>query len=951
MSPAARALRPYVTREWRALAGAGGATGALTAADLAKPWPLALVVDRLLDGRTAPFELAGADLRLLAVVAALVLGIALVEAAAQYIADLGLQVAGERIAHELRVSVYEQLQRLSLGFHQGRQKGDLLTRVTGDVNAMGDLFAQSLGQIAQAALLSAGMLAVLLWLDPVLALVALSTSPLLAVVSWVYRRRLRSQARVRRAQDGRIASVAGEALSAMAIVKAFGAGAHESARVRRGSEDRMAAGVEVARLQARFDGIVGAVRAVGTALVLVAGVLRVADGALSPGELIVFVSYTRKAHNPLRRMARESTKVAAAMARMERLAEILGADDVLEERPGAHRGPRAAGAIALEGVSFAYAAERPALRDLTLEIPAGACVAVMGPSGAGKSTLGALVARLHDPAAGRVLIDGRDVRDCTLAWLREQVAILLQETVLFTGSVRENIAYGARASDAEIEAAARSAAAHEFVTALPDGYDTELGPQGGGLSGGQRQRIGIARTLLRDPPVLLLDEPTTGLDDASERELLDGLRALMAGRTTLLITHSPRLAALADRVLTLSDGRLAPAGGPDDPALPRLAELLDPEAMRPVLARTLGGADPGEVAVGRVVYKPGELVAVHYRTGPGDAVLTSIAGTDLAARTRDPRYAAQARRVNGRSPARSPLSYDAGTGALVTWLPYDPRLPALAEPPAALARRLRAAGVELPEGEPELVGYKPRARAVLAAGDHILKAYGSERAYATALAGLRGSAAAPLRAPAFLAAVPELRLTVQRRAPGAPPAEAVDAAREAGALAAALHGAALGDLPAAPPERLLRAARRKAAVIGAVLPELAPRLDALVRALARTLPGGLPLVPAHGDFHADQLLVAADGITVVDFDELCRAAPALDVATFAADVARGRDEDAAELDAVLDALLAGYGTRPAALDWHLAAALLGRAAHPFQRQVAGWPERTARMVAAAEARL
>ena len=189
MSPAARALRPYVTREWRALAGAGGATAALTAADLAKPWPLALVVDRLLDGRTAPFELAGADLRLLAVVAALVLGIALVEAAAQYFADLGLQVAGERIAHELRVSVYEQLQRLSLGFHQGRQKGDLLTRVTGDVNAMGDLFAQSLGQIAQAALLSAGMLAVLLWLDPVLALVALSTSPLLAVVSWVYRRR------------------------------------------------------------------------------------------------------------------------------------------------------------------------------------------------------------------------------------------------------------------------------------------------------------------------------------------------------------------------------------------------------------------------------------------------------------------------------------------------------------------------------------------------------------------------------------------------------------------------------------------------------------------------------------------------------------------------------------------------------------------------------------------
>ena len=340
MSPAARALRPYVAREWRALAGAGVATAALTAADLAKPWPLALVVDQLLDGRTAPFTLGRSDLRLLAAVAALVLAIALVEAGAQYFADLRLQVAGERIAHELRIAVYDQLQRLSLGYHQRRQKGDLLTRVTGDVNAMGDLFAQSLGEMTQAALLSVGMVAVLLWLDPLLALVAVATSPLLAGVSWVYRRRVRAKARVRRAQDGRIASVAGEALSAMTIVKAFGAGAHEADRVRRGSEERMAAGVEVARLQARFDGLAGAVRAVGTALVLVAGVLSVAHGALSPGELIVFVSYTRKAHNPMRSMAREVTKIAAGMARADRVAELLAEDDMLGERPNAYRGGR-----------------------------------------------------------------------------------------------------------------------------------------------------------------------------------------------------------------------------------------------------------------------------------------------------------------------------------------------------------------------------------------------------------------------------------------------------------------------------------------------------------------------------------------------------------------------------------------------------------------------------------
>ena len=341
MSPAARALSPYIRRQWKALAGAGAATGVLTAADLAKPWPLAIVVDQLL-GRTAPFALDGADWRSLIGVAILVLVIALSEAAALYFSNLWLQTAGERISHELRIAVYDHLQRLSLAFHQKRQKGDLLTRVTGDVNAMGDLFAQQLGAITQALLLSLGMTVVLLILDPVLALVSLATTPALLGISWIYRRRVRSTARVRRAHEGHIASMAGEALSAMAVVKAFGGERLEADRVRAGSEQRMAVGVDIARLQAGFDGLVGSVRAIGTALVIVVGVMRVASGALSPGELLVFVSYTRKAYNPLKSLARESTKVAATMAKADRIAEILAADDVLEERPGAYRGGRAA---------------------------------------------------------------------------------------------------------------------------------------------------------------------------------------------------------------------------------------------------------------------------------------------------------------------------------------------------------------------------------------------------------------------------------------------------------------------------------------------------------------------------------------------------------------------------------------------------------------------------------
>jgi ATP-binding cassette, subfamily B, bacterial len=948
VSDASRILRPYIKRQWKALASAGGSTVVLTAADMAKPWPLAIVIDRFIADKTPPFDLQPSDWRLLALIAAFVMVIAVAEALAQYFSDLWLQSAGERITHELRIAVYDHLQRLSLGFHHKRQKGDLVTRVTGDVDAVGTLFSQQLGELAQAGLLAFGMVVVVMVIDPVLGLVAISTLPVMLLLSSIFRRRVKTQSRVRRAQDGQIASLANEALSAMSVVKAFGSERFEADRVRSRSEERMAAGVNVARLQARFDGLVGAVRAVGTALVIVVGALRVASGAIGPGELIVFVSYTRKAHGPMRSIAREATKVAAAMARAERVAELLAEDEVLEERPGAYHGGRAHGDVALEHVSFAYGDERPALRGVTLRIAAGERVALMGPSGAGKSTLGALIARFYDPTEGRVLIDGRDARDCSLAWLRDQVAIVLQDTVLFTGSVRDNIAYGSDASAEQVEQAARAAAAHDFICELPQGYDTELGPQGVGLSGGQRQRIGIARTLLRNPPILLLDEPTTGLDAASEASVLDGLATLMKGRTTLLVTHSDRLARTADRIVHVDGGRIAPRRSAPDPALPQLERLLDAEAMHDVLAGSLAaGAELGAVDVSRVVYKPGDTVAVHYHAEVDgercDAVATSMAGVALAERARKPQYRELARLADRRSPAE-PVSYDEGVEALITWLPFDPRLPALALDGDELAARLGVEG-----GEPALIGYKPRSRAVLRLGDHVLKAYGTDRRYEAALAGLMTAAHdGPLPTAAFAAAVPELRLTAQREVDGRRPDSAAEVAERAGALVATLQRSELRSLPAAPADRQLHAAIRKADVIRAVLPALAPRLDGLVARLRDSRPANGGCVPAHGDFHVDQLLLTGSDIAVVDFDQMCLAAPALDVATYAADVVRGRDRDLDEVHAVLEPLLSGYGSRPADLDWHLAAAILGRAAHPFHRQVPGWRERVEAMVTAAE---
>src|SRR4051812_10910440 len=357
-------LRPYILRQWRALAGAGLGTIVLALAELAKPWPIALIVDHLLPPNTL-------DTTLLIAVGALILAIAVAESAAQYFTDLWLQSAGERIAHQLRVAIYDHLQRLSLAFHQRTPKGDLLTRVTEDVNDMGELFSDTLGEMLQSALLALGMSVVLLWIDPLLALLSLATAPLLVATSFVFRRKVRDRSRSQRRHEGDLASIANEALSAMTVVKAFGAEDDEAEKVRARSEQRLNVGVEVARLQARFDGTVGTLRAFATALVTVVGVLRVSHGQLSAGDLIIFVSYTRKASSPMRSFAREASKLTAALARADRVAEILTADEIIEDKPGAYRGPRARGEIELQGVSFAYGDERPAVHAVDLHVEPG----------------------------------------------------------------------------------------------------------------------------------------------------------------------------------------------------------------------------------------------------------------------------------------------------------------------------------------------------------------------------------------------------------------------------------------------------------------------------------------------------------------------------------------------------------------------------------------------------
>jgi ABC-type multidrug transport system fused ATPase/permease subunit len=985
-------LLPFLRRRWRALAVAALSTLAVAAAELARPFPMALVIDHLFAGWTPDqgFELGEDDAVLLAGVAALVLAIALVDGAASYLMDVHLNRAGERIVHDLRVAVYAHLQRLSLLYHQGRHTGDLVTRVTGDVNAVGALFSSSAGNLVTAVITLVGMVVVGLILDPVLTLVAFASSPLLAVLAFRFRRRMKAIARQQRSMEGEIASMASEALSSIRQVKALGSESHEYDRLERKSEERLAAGYEATRVEARFTRVIDVLGAIGTALVLVVGVLRVDADALSPGDLVVMLTYTRRIYKPLRDIAREAGRISRSMARADRLAEILAADALLAEPASVREDGRAKGELEFAGVTFEYERGRPALRDVSLQIRAGERVALVGRSGAGKSTLIALAARFHDPTGGAVLIDGRDARSHTLAWLRAEIGLVLQDTVLFTGTVAENIAYGTEASAERIVEAAKAAGAHAFICELPERYDTELGPRGVALSGGQRQRIAIARTLLRDPSVLLLDEPTTGLDAESEAQVLAGLDVLVRGRTTVVVTHSLALARRAGRAVVLERGDVVQEGPPEEllaadgpfrhlaaeqglvepaPArrvrapldrdLPQLRAMLDPDAIAPVLQRSLDSGAVPDVRVRYLRYKPGTNLTAQYdvRTNGGwhDAVVLAAPGRDLGKRAGKPEHRALAELVRGRAPTRQPLAFDPDLGAMVQWYPLDLWLPALAEPPARLRQRLRDAGVRVAagEGEPALLNYKPRRRAVLGLDGHVIKLYAAERDFTTAANGLiLSDSMRSIHVAPFRAVVPELRLTVQGLVAGAAPGSAADAATEAGELLASLHRARpqpLSDeLRRLGPGEQLEAAAGSAGLVSTIAPQLRSRLDVLLARLRDAAPGAPVLVHSHGDFHAGQLVDDGRELAVIDFDEMCLAPPALDLATYAAHVVRGAPEDGAAAAMVLDGLLDGYADRPDGLAWYLATAILRRAPFPFRYLDERWEERVDAMVGAAE---
>lgn len=983
-----RTLIPYVRHQRGTLIFALTSMVFLAVADLGSALPIQWVIDQFFDEVQTPsgnrFVWAGDGVSIVRVVligGGAILVLAAVEALTTYESELRMQLAGERIIHQLRLAIYAQLQRLSISFHQKQKVGDLVTRVTGDVDAIGEIFAKSLGVFINSFLILFIIAGYFIYKSPIYFLLAFSIAPILAFLSLWFKARVRPASKRMRSKEGEIAARSGEVLGAIREVQAFGSEEFEHRRLAAISEERWQAGIYASKLEGRYAGLLDFTGSISAGLVLAFGAWQMSKGLLSPGELTVVVTFAKRVYRPLRNIAKEASRVSKALARADRVAEILVADDVLPDATHGYHGPRASGEVQLDRIVFGYEPDRPALQELSLLVPAGQKLAVIGRSGAGKSTIAALVARFYDPQDGRVLIDGRDARECSLRWVRNQVGLVLQESVLFTGTIAENIAYGVEADMEAIVAAAKAAGAHDFIEALPDGYDTELGQRGVGLSGGQRQRIAVARTILRNPAILILDEPTTGLDSTSEAEVMQGLETLMRNRTTIMITHSLALAETADRVVEIADGHILRQGSPreleadlrrirqaeaeivtagrvgppPDAALPQMPRLLDPVEMAPVLQRSLGWDAPlPEVRISYLRYKPHKDLVVHYEVtidgAPYDAVAIIAARRDLSRWATEPTYRRLAELVDGRAPALEPLSYDVELGAMIQWLPLDIGLPALAQEPVQLRLRLQAAGVSIPafgEGT-RLLAYKPRRRAVLCLDGHVIKIYAGEKEFAKAVTGLDVSTRLRgVRVPDREAVMPELQLTCQALLSGQRPDDR-KATRAAGAELFTLHTSDTNGLrPFTPDDQLMAAAASAGSVI-AVVPELEQRLQALLRTLETTAPDAGTLLPSHGDFHANQLLELDRELAVIDFDEMCAAHAALDFSSYVAHLVNGGTDDLDSAALALGGLVQGYGRRPRGVSWYLATSILRRSPFPFRFMEPRWPTRIESMVAAAE---
>jgi ATP-binding cassette, subfamily B, bacterial len=542
-------------------------------ANLLEPWPLKIVLDNVLRSKPPSgwvtqliLETAGADkLAALKFAVIAVLVIAAIGAICSYAQKYLSTRVGQWVLHDLRQTLYYHMQRLSIAYHDQKRTGDLISRVTSDIDSIQSFISSELLDALSNSLTLVGMVVVMFYINWRFTLIALSVAPILLAVVYKYTRRIKQAAREVRKKESEIVSVIQEVLSSIRVVKAYAREDYEQRRLEEESLEAVEVALRARSLKAKLVPLVEMIVAVGTCLVLWFGARWVLAGILSAGSLILFIWYLGKMYKPMQDLSKMTDAYSKAAVGYERIREVLETDSEVRDLPGAWPVGRLRGEIQFEKVTFGYDPNRPILKDVSFNIEARQVAAFVGPTGAGKTTVASLIARFYDPNSGVVKIDGTDIRHFRQKSLRQQISFVLQETVLFHGTIWHNIAYGKPgATRAEILRAAELANAREFIEKLPDGYNTMVGERGVTLSGGQRQRIAIARAIIRNSPILILDEPTTGLDAASEKLVFDALERLMKDKTSVVIAHRLATIRSADIIFVVKDGTIAERGNHEE---------------------------------------------------------------------------------------------------------------------------------------------------------------------------------------------------------------------------------------------------------------------------------------------------------------------------------------------------------------------------------------------------
>jgi ATP-binding cassette subfamily B protein len=534
---------------------------------LLEPWPLKFVFDYIIGQRRTPkrplpeFLSSTEPMTLITFAALAVLVITCLRALASFWETIGFAKLGNRALSKVRNQLYRHIQYLSLSFHSEAKTGDLVVRLIGDVGMLQDVAITALLPLLAKVLIVAGMITLMFCMNWELGVIAVAAFPLFWLRTSSLGKRIREVSKKQRLQEGAMAASVAESIQAIRTVQALSLEETFVDAFSSTSDKSSLSDVKGKRLSAALERSVDVLVALATALVLWFGTRMVLDRRLTAGELLVFLAYLKSAYRPVQDFAKYTVRLGKASAAGERVIDLLERVPDVRDLPGARPAPEFKGGICFEKVNFAYQRGQPLLQNINFEVKPGKHVALVGPSGGGKTTLLSLILRLYDPCDGRVLADGEDIRSFTLESLRAQISVVLQDNTLFATTIRENIAFGLQgASREEIEAAARLANAHEFILALPQGYETVIGERGVTLSHGQRQRIAIARAAIRKAPILILDEPMTGLDRKNEREVLTALEGLYGKRTTFLITHDPRHAATADIIFYLEEGEIREYG-------------------------------------------------------------------------------------------------------------------------------------------------------------------------------------------------------------------------------------------------------------------------------------------------------------------------------------------------------------------------------------------------------